>query len=238
MILLAAMASGLGGSCDTSWTNAAGGDWNTASNWDNGVPTGSSNACITLSGTYTVTIRGESVPANTLSLGGSTGEQTLSIQGTDFCSGSADAKLALGNGGTVASTGQIMLTHLGSCSNGVPVLASTAGTLTNSGTIDADPGSSNDNRYLQGNLTNAGILAVNAKTLINAAGTLDNKGGLTIASGQQLTVSSGAGASVVNDAGGSIDNGGNSGYMFVDGGNTFTEGAGTTNPSAINPTNP
>src|SRR5262249_38493930 len=38
------------------WTNSAGGDWATAGNWGNGVPTASLAADIDASGTYTVTI--------------------------------------------------------------------------------------------------------------------------------------------------------------------------------------
>ena len=38
------------------WTNASGGDWDTATNWSLGhVPTATENAVITLAGTYTVT---------------------------------------------------------------------------------------------------------------------------------------------------------------------------------------
>lgn len=39
----------------TSWATAASGNWNTAGNWTNGVPSGTTGALITINGTYTVT---------------------------------------------------------------------------------------------------------------------------------------------------------------------------------------
>ena len=39
----------------TTWTNTAGGDFNTATNWTDGVPLAGDTALITASGTYTVT---------------------------------------------------------------------------------------------------------------------------------------------------------------------------------------
>ncbi len=223
------------GVCDT-WTNTAGGDWNTGSNWSLGVPPNAlTDACITQSGTYTVTITGESASANTLTV---TGGPTVSIQATDFCGGSNNASLTLSNGGTIDSLSQLTLTHTGACGGGTPSLVVSGGTLSSSGTITMDPGTSDNNRYLQGSVTNTGTLAINAKTVINAAGTLDNEGSLTVASGESLGVSSGAGATVKNDTGGSISNGGSTGYVYLDNGNTFVQGAGTTNPSGVNPTSP
>ncbi|NBC17994.1 MAG: T9SS type A sorting domain-containing protein [Bacteroidetes bacterium] len=80
-------------SCTTSWTNASGGDWNDAANWDNGVPGISDDACITLDGTYSVNMSGFSV--NSLTLGGASGTQTLVV----------DSDFALGNSGLIGNRG-------------------------------------------------------------------------------------------------------------------------------------
>ena len=43
--------------CTDSWKTAASGAWNTATNWSTGaVPTSTDNVCITVAGTYTVTL--------------------------------------------------------------------------------------------------------------------------------------------------------------------------------------
>ena len=61
--------------CTTSWINGAGGSWYTAANWDNGVPGATDDVCITLDGTYTVTVSDFTV--NSLTLGAASGTQTL-----------------------------------------------------------------------------------------------------------------------------------------------------------------
>src|SRR5437870_8694637 len=79
---VALVASSLSGtakaapSCYTSWASPVSGDWRDASKWDNGVPTSTQDACITLAGTYTVTSHGDDVGSLTLS--GSSATQTLS----------------------------------------------------------------------------------------------------------------------------------------------------------------
>ena len=60
-----------------TWTNAAGGNWGTAANWNpNQVPGASDTALITSSGTYTVTLDSD-VTLASLTLGGTSGTQTL-----------------------------------------------------------------------------------------------------------------------------------------------------------------
>ncbi len=64
---------------DTYWTNSSGGDWHTAANWDNGVPTSSDRAFITLAGTYSVNIDSNAV-VFTIALGPNTADTvTLNI---------------------------------------------------------------------------------------------------------------------------------------------------------------
>jgi hypothetical protein len=61
-----------------NWTNSAGGNWNLAANWNpNQVPGNSDDAVITNAGAYTVTLD-TSPTVGSLTLGGSSGQQTLS----------------------------------------------------------------------------------------------------------------------------------------------------------------
>ena len=56
-----------------AWNNAAGGNWNTAGNWNPAqVPTSADDVSITLAGTYTVTVD-VNAAANSLTLGGASG---------------------------------------------------------------------------------------------------------------------------------------------------------------------
>src|SRR3954471_7800632 len=62
-----------------TWTNTAGGGWQTASNWDlHQVPTAGDIAMITAPGDYAVTIA-NNVTVSQLTLGGLSGTQTLTL---------------------------------------------------------------------------------------------------------------------------------------------------------------
>ncbi len=87
LLALAAFASApvIAQTCSTSWENPVDGDWGDADKWTDGVPTGSTSAggvdpCITVDGTYTVTVPSDyrvNVNLVTLTLGGASGTQTL-----------------------------------------------------------------------------------------------------------------------------------------------------------------
>src|SRR5437660_5496372 len=64
---------------DVSWTNSLGGNWSTAANWSTGtIPGPSDNVFLTNAGSYTVTLDVDATVAS-LSLGGVSGAQTLSV---------------------------------------------------------------------------------------------------------------------------------------------------------------
>jgi len=67
--------------CTDSWKSAVSGSWATASDWSTGVPVSTDDVCITVAGTYTVTVPGIAAQANSLTLGASSGTQTLDVQG-------------------------------------------------------------------------------------------------------------------------------------------------------------
>ncbi len=207
--------------CTDSWTNAAGGEWSTGSNWSKGAPPSAEDeACITAAGTYTVTMTQTnttgSVSVQSLTVGASSGTQTLTVGSS--CS--LNATLATTGGISNGTHGVITLTNGDGCGESVTV----TGPISNSGKLFSEP-ANGGSRTLQGNLTNKGTFTVNTNTAYDGASTLlSNQGTLKVAEGKQLAVT--GGGSVTNGTGGKIAATG-SGDLFLKEG-TFTEGAGTT----------
>ncbi|MDQ1591371.1 MAG: hypothetical protein QOG71_1998, partial [Pyrinomonadaceae bacterium] len=119
---------------DVRWINAAGGNWNTAANWQDGtganrVPTAGDNAIIDLAGTYTVTLA-SAVNLSTLTLGASSGTQRLDT---------SSFGLTLANNSTVGLRGFLIV---GGTLNG-------AGNLDVQGTLE-----------LRGSLNGAGAINI------------------------------------------------------------------------------
>ena len=147
-----------------SWTNILGGDWSVAANWlPHGVPLADDDVLIMSNGTYTVTILSNSVQVANLTLGGSSGTQTL-LNGTvnvlimtNFGSVRANGILSVTNGGlqgklSVASGGQLNLG--GSAGKFLYNFA-----LTNAGTVNWSGGglSVGGNNSLTTFITNSGL---------------------------------------------------------------------------------
>jgi len=104
-----------------SWVGGSG-NWSVATNWSpNGVPTATDNVVITASGTYTVTLDGDSMIYD-LTIGGTSGIQTLSL---------SSRTLTINGVGTINDSGNVSMNT--STING-------SGTLTNSGTLTAYDG--------------------------------------------------------------------------------------------------
>jgi fibronectin-binding autotransporter adhesin len=211
----AAHASG----CTDSWTNTAGGSWFTGSNWSKEAPPAAGEeACITASGTYTVTMTQESgtVSLSALTVGGTSGTQTLVVGSS--CS--VDAIFATTAGLSVGAQGAVTLTNGDGCGDSVTL----TGPVTNAGTLTSEP-ASGGGRSIQGNVTNTGTLAINTNTSFNgSSATLTNQGPLDVAAGKELSVSSKN--TFVNGTGSSIVAAGAGGVTLS--GATFTQGAGTT----------
>jgi hypothetical protein len=118
--------------CSDSWTKPTSGDWGVAANWTNGIPTGTDAVCITVSGTYTVTLapwsigtadpnnNGANVASITVGAASETGTQTLDVVGQGSTSNSNEqiSTVSLNTTGSDTST---ITTH------GVLVLDSTNG---------------------------------------------------------------------------------------------------------------
>jgi fibronectin-binding autotransporter adhesin len=186
--------------CDT-WTNSSGGSWDDGSNWsDSAPPSGTTNACITAPGTYTVTISNETISAGALTVGAPGSSPTLSIG--DSSAGEPDVTFAkVTNLGTIESGFGGSLTVTGAFSNtstGLLQVPSTGfggttldiATLDNQGTLEVDA-------------TSSYVLPTSSSLLLN-----DSTGTINVSSGTSLTVSSPVGQTgtvtqdgVLNDLG-------------------------------------
>ncbi|HVO23619.1 MAG TPA: hypothetical protein VMW56_08325, partial [Candidatus Margulisiibacteriota bacterium] len=160
-----------------SWKSAASGNWSDKTKWDSGtVPGPGDDANITVAGTYTVTLDAHSEIAS-LTLGGSTGTQTLS---------NAQFNLTLDGDSTIGARG--VYTHGG-------------GTLAGAGTLTVD-GALNMNG---GTLSGAGATNIAAGGTFSIGGTMNilqsinNAGTATWGSGG---INCGNGAIVTNQSGG------------------------------------
>jgi hypothetical protein len=143
--------------------------------------------------------------------------QSLIIESTCGENSTETAASSFSNAGTIT------LTNGDGCADNA-TLAITEGALANTGKLVVEPAIGGA-RFLQGNITNTGTLAIKANTTYNTKNALlTNEGALNLAEGTQLNVSSGG--SVTNGAGGSISSTGTSAVFITAG--TFTEGAGTT----------
>jgi hypothetical protein len=206
--------------CGNSWTNTAGGSWFTPGNWSKGtVPTSEEDVCITAEGTYTVamTQTSSTVTVHSLTLGGTSGTQTLAVGSSCALSATLTTSAGISNG----AHGAITLTNGESCGTNVTVV----GPITSAGSVTSEP-ANGGSRSLQGSFTNTGTLAINTNTLYNgASAALANQGAIDLAEGKQLAVSNSG--SVANETGGSIVGVG-SGNVALGSGTSFTEGAGTT----------
>ncbi|HEY4812126.1 MAG TPA: hypothetical protein VIH71_13815, partial [Solirubrobacteraceae bacterium] len=204
----AAHASG----CTDTFTNTAGGSWSTSANWSKKAPpTSEEEACITANGTYTVTLSAASASVASLTIGGSSGTQTLAVESN--CSGTAS--LGSTGGLDVGAHGALTLTNSGLCANGVTV----GGPVTNAGTITSASGTSGGGRNLEGNLTNTGTLAIDANASFNGSkATLTNEGAVDLGSGLELYVA--GGDTFSNGGGGSISAPGGA-DVFLASGSTF-----------------
>ena len=201
--------------CSTSWTNSAGGDWATPSNWSAGVPTSTSVACVTLGGTYTVSIAGWDDTASALRLGAKHGTQTL-----DFLPNCDKAAyLTLHAASTVGPHGIIDLEPATTCASNA-VLTQDGRTFVNNGLIHAIAGATVINQ-LQVNLVNNGDLVLDSAAGSNSR-SWTNNGTIEIADGVEASVG-GNDVQLVNN--GAIAATG-SGSIVVRG--TYVQGQGTT----------
>ncbi|HEX7469457.1 MAG TPA: putative Ig domain-containing protein, partial [Verrucomicrobiae bacterium] len=178
------LATASANAADLVWIGGTG-NWNAAANWSPAqVPTAADNAFITNNGTDTVTVpAGTTATAGSVSVGGASGTQTLSID---------RATLTLNNASVVNANGHLDFLVAQSVLTG-------AGDLTVNGTLN----------WVNGTISGAGVLSIGGGGLlaigsggVTLARTLKN-GGTTTWAGGNLTASTGA--TINNLAGGTFD---------------------------------
>ncbi len=218
--------------CTDSWKAAVPGQWTDAANWNTGVvPTSSDNVCIKVAGTYGVTISGNA-SAGTITLGGSSGKQTLKIKGSPAASSSLSLSDATGS--EIGANGALKLLSKNVADSGSAELYGPSVTLVNKGTFETKGGEVND-VFLRVNLMNSstGTVKIEGITTDDGAGgatTLTNDGAFSVGSTGSLILS---GNSSFTQSGGTIAN---SGTLTQDGG-TFTQSGGADSGTEISVVN-
>jgi hypothetical protein len=200
-----------------NWSNASGGDWNVAANWNSGagpVPGSADDAVITLAGTYTVRVTG-SLSVGSLSTAAGV---TLRMEGNNIYGG---GQLTVASGFT--NNGTIELSDVVGAYGAV--LAVTSGTLVNPAgkLIDVQAGAGGS-RSLQVELDNHGTVNVNGPlslTRSNAAHVNESDGTINLSGGDLQLGQSGTPSSFTN-----------SGTITVGTGRTWTISGGTFNQNA------
>jgi hypothetical protein len=247
--------------CTDEWTNTSGGSWGTASNWSkDAVPGNMDEACITHAGTYTVTLEpyaGElGHPANgdtvkSLTLGGSSGHQTLDIEGQSSISGSNEQLnvVSLDVSGATAKinpAGTLMLDATASNRHGKTSGEDTpggeatfAGTVVNEGHIESQVEDSAFHNNLESGVTNevdggiqvsSGALHVGYPNTYSVSGS--NDGLVTVDPGASLQLSSGdpSGANAYKNDGSVV----NDGSITVSGAEaTWTQSGGSVSGNEV-----
>ncbi len=191
-----------------------------------------------------------------------TGASTVDVEGTGTETGNIAAGqnltlLGIGCGEAATETSTASFTNAGvidlttSVCSGSPVTLNVgltgkkANKLTNTGTIQVDPGVGGT-RTIQGSITNnaSGRVIVNATATYTPSETIpggkkpkviaapfDNKGSIAL-NGVTLTVTGVKKATLTDDKGGAITTTG-SGQLVVDGPTTYTQGKGTTSGNPV-----
>ncbi len=166
-----------------SWNSTASGNWGEATKWTpNGVPAATDDAVITLAGTYTVTLNVSSQVAS-LTLGGSSGTQTLSMSANTLTIDGASSVSTFGalteNGGTIAGAGNLVINGPFTWGGGAQTGTGTTtvnGTLTISGGGNHDLTSSRTfNTTATTTWSGSGGVRMGSGAIVNNSGTWDSQ---------------------------------------------------------------
>jgi len=218
-----AQARGVAG-CTDSWKSATSGAWANPAAWSTGkIPVSTDSVCITAPGTYTVTLTpyaaGNGDIVASLTLGASSGRQTLAILGQSSVSSSNEVQnttaLQLLGTGSVSSSGEIVLDATGGGTRtqggalgGIAVLIS-GKVLTNLGRIVTRVEDKAWQTYFSGQLLNehSGTVTVSTGTLslpspstsgfgsANGFAITNEGGSFTVSRGASFVMEAGIGAS-------------------------------------------
>jgi len=234
-------------SCNDSWKSAASGAWSVAANWTNGIPGGASNVCVTVPGTYTVTLapwsvgtadpnhNGAGIGSLTLGEASGTGTQTLDIAGQGSTSNSNEQVstvfLNVAAASVITAHGRLVLdsTDGGSTLPGTPsggYAAVDGASILNYGRIETEVQDPRDkySNYTQfaAPLTNEQRASIHDKSGLLQATAVTNDGTFTVAPGASLSIVA------LQGAYGSPAIFTNNGQFTNDGTVTVSQGAGPT----------
>lgn len=166
-----------------SWNSATGGNWGDATKWTpSGVPAATDDAVITLAGTYTVTLNVNSQVAS-LTLGGSSGTQTLSMSANTLTLDGASTVNSFGaltqNGGTIAGAGNLTISGPFTWGGGAQT---GTGTTTVNGTLTITGGGNHDltssrtfNTTATTTWSSTGAVRIGTGSIVNNTGTWDSQ---------------------------------------------------------------
>lgn len=108
VVLLGVSTAAAQAACNKTWTGGSG-DWEEASHWtpSGGPPSSTESACITEPGTYTVKLHAGGGNVTSLTVGGSSGVQTVEVDATSYIYNGETQRvtqLAMGSGSFAANT--------------------------------------------------------------------------------------------------------------------------------------
>ncbi len=173
----------------TNWINTSGGDWNTATNWSNGVPTAACDANIMGTGPYTVTLT-TTAATKKLTIG-QTGLKTINVSSNGTAAGiTASGELHMGTFGEI-----VLDCPIPGCTGAAPFIdvgASPNRLWNQGGKITVTPQAGDGSAILKGDVLNqGGTLQFNGSAQYRhstgATTTLDNQGTINLANGVTLT---------------------------------------------------
>jgi len=173
--------------CTKTWTAPVSDLWSNAARWTPaGVPTDDDDVCITVDGTYTVTLQGGRV-ARSLTVGNAQNTQVQTLLLLAFAS-NGNATLTVGNG--VANAGAIVFD--GPASGAATTLTVSNGVLANTSTgLLHTTAAGTGGRTLNADITNDGSVRLERTTnLSKLDGVMTNRSAFTVAAGAQFTCTS------------------------------------------------
>src|ERR1700722_4765646 len=181
-------------SCTDSWKTATSGSWTTAANWSTGVvPTSSDNVCITVAGTYAVTLTG-SGSASTLVLGTTSGKESLKLVGDP--SSNSVLTLSAATGSQIKTKGVLKVDSKNVSGAGYAMISGgPTVSLVNHGTFETAGGHDADN-YIRVDITNDATVKIKgANTVEDSAACVTkvtNNGTFTVTHTGSFTLSGGS----------------------------------------------
>jgi len=248
--------------CTDSWKSAISGAWANPAEWSSGkIPVSTDSVCITVHGTYTVTLApyasGVGDVVASLTLGASSGHQTLEILGQSSISSSNEiqntTELLLSGTGSVLASGEIVLDASGGGARpqggtpgGIAVLIANQ-PLTNLGRIVTRVDDKAWQTYFSGQLVNerSGTVTVSTGTLsmpspstsgfggANAFAITNAGGSFTVSGRASLEMLAGIGASGSFTNAGTVNNYGTLLGAANGGPMTWTQQSGSVHGKAV-----